>query len=447
MDQLPVEILHLICSQLSVRDVANFRLVNNLLAAIGAAYMLPAVTFRISPAEIDRLKAISLHPIFSKYVRSITYGTETFHPSQMNAVNMTRYFDSPAVALSNLHALTPYQYTAAYDEYYDNYGQQAEPFPVEINATDLFREILPRFPNLNAFTVMVGDFFDKIRYLRRERSHFAGSPRGYTFSPIYAEDKHPLQMLLMANAHAPRAVKSLHMGSVHWQFFGQNEQNLLRMFQPLANLTSIELNIAIHSNDGLDTVDLVMGCRNVLSRGSIRKILTSMPQLQFLCVDIEDLIDPYFEKGAWLKDVIEPGFHWPNLRELALGGMMADRTEIMDVLMQHKNTLQKLCLRNITLSSTSWWKLLPDIRRNLYLQDVCICGILHGKYENGDPPARRRSFQSWRLLGDTGDTSLWESVNMYCRLGGTKYPDEIPLQVSSRRTYQTYFIPLGFVSR
>lgn len=74
MNRLPVEILHWICSSFCVRkDVLKFRLVCTTFAAVGAQYMLPQVPVAFLPQSFVRLKAISEHPVISRYVTTIIY--------------------------------------------------------------------------------------------------------------------------------------------------------------------------------------------------------------------------------------------------------------------------------------------------------------------------------------------------------------------------------------
>lgn len=60
-----------------------------------------------------------------------------------------------------------------------------------------------------------------------------------------------------------------------------------------------------------------------------------------------------------LKDVFEPGFRWPKLQELGIGGLACERQELMQLLRLHKDTLRHLCLSGVHLQTTSWRRLLP----------------------------------------------------------------------------------------
>ncbi|KAI1359122.1 hypothetical protein F5Y08DRAFT_345024 [Xylaria arbuscula] len=132
-----------------------------------------------------------------------------------------------------------------------------------------------------------------------------------------------------------------------------------------------------------------------------------------------------------LCDIIEPDFHWHDLEEVVLCGIAGDRADFMNFFLRHKDKLFRICLEDVTLISTSWKKLLADMRRNLCLHDASIRGQIYGTREDEDDPQG--------LMGDMLDFEYWsispydlpdrmrDSINMYCQKGGNKYPQELPL--------------------
>ncbi|KAJ2988450.1 hypothetical protein NUW58_g3970 [Xylaria curta] len=425
MDRVPSEIIYLVCSLLDVDDILNFRLVNKLFADIGATYMLPEVTFHMHQEEFDRLEAISLHPLFSKHVSSLTYFAETL--------------DSPKVAWREF-------LMAEYRKYGDAVDEQDKLMAADKDLA-LLQKVLPRFPKLEALTMSASNLFYEGRYRTQRRKPFADLLGSGYMSGIHPEGKRPLDALLVANVRAQCALKTLRAGSLHWRFFKRSEKELTRMFKPLANLTFIELSINVDpADERIHEGNSLRKCQRVLAKGAIRKILKSMPHLQCLYVEILNLECDEQEKGATLRDIIEPGFRWSNLTELVLGGIAGNRIELMNALVLHKGTLRKLCLRDVTLASTSWRKLLPAIRKTLRLEHACICGDIYGQCEDEvdieegswanpllDPP----SFEYWDLsVPEVGSHDMRQSINMYCRQGGEMYPDELPL---CQRVVEKYY--------
>ncbi|KAI0487462.1 hypothetical protein F4859DRAFT_465072 [Xylaria cf. heliscus] len=437
MDKIPPEIIYVVCSLLVVDDILNFRLVNKLFADIGATYMLPEVTFYMHQEEFDRLEAISLHPIFSKHVSSLTYFAETFDSPKISWREFVRDHKSRMRWHGKLRKLnlTPSQLMGEYKKYSDAVDEQDLLMRARKDVA-LLKEVLPRFPKLEALTMSAGNLFYEGRYRTQRKKPFTDILRGGYISGIHPEGKRPLDALLLANAHSPCALTALRAGSLHWRFFKRSERVLARMFKPLANLTSIELSVTVDpADERIQEGNSLLKCQRLLAKGVIRKILKSMPHLECLCVEILNLECDEQEKGASLKDIIEPGFHWPKLKELVLGGIVGDRAEFMKALLPHKDTLQKLCLRDITLASTSWRKFLPDIRKNLRLEEACICGDIYGQCEDEDDMQESWNialeplgFEYWDLsVPEVGPHDMRESINMYCRQGGEKYPDKLPL--------------------
>ncbi|KAI1114669.1 hypothetical protein F5Y14DRAFT_413287 [Nemania sp. NC0429] len=452
MDKIPPEIIYVVCSLLNVDDILNFRLVNRLFSDIGAAYMLPEVTFYMHQDELDRLEAISLHPIFSKHVNSLTYFAETVDAPKVTWREFLRDHKRKTRWNNRVRKLnlTPSQLIAEYKRYCDAVDEQEKLLATEKDL-DLLKEVLPRFARLEALTMSAGNLFYEGRYRTQRKKPFADFLWNDYMSDIHPEGKRALQALLTANAHSPCALTTLRAGTLHWRFFKRNERELTRMFRPLANLTSIELSITVDpADERIHEGNSLRKCQRVLARGGIRNILKSMPKLQCLCIEILNLECDEQEKGAWLRDIIEPGFQWPNLKELVLGGIVANRMELMNVLVRHKDTLRRLCLRDVALASTSWRKLLPDIRNRLRLEEACICGDIHGEREDDDDvedlwshPMYQLGLEYWDLsVPEVGSHEMRQSINMYCRHGGEKYPDELPLsKLVVEKYYEEYVEP------
>ncbi|KAJ8126649.1 hypothetical protein O1611_g6989 [Lasiodiplodia mahajangana] len=458
MDKIPPEIVYVVCSLLEIDDVLSFRLVNKLFADIGAAYMLPEVTFYMHQEELDRLEAISLHPIFSKQVTSLNYYAEILVSPKVTWCEFLRNHKRNIRWNGTLRE-KPHQLVAEYKRYSDAVDGQDELMKKKKDIK-LLKEILPRFPKLDTLRMSSGHWlYDEACRVRRKNPLSEFFKRSY-MGDVYPEGKHQLDALLMANADSPCALTNLRAGPLHWSFFKRSERELFAMFKPLVNLTSIGLSVSVtlSDHDGAHDDSLFRKCRRALAKGNMRKILKSLPQLQCMFVEIEDLEPEEDGKGAFLGDIIEPGFRWANLKQLTLGGIATNRTELTNVLTLHKDTLRILCLRNIALGPTSWRKLLPVIRKHLHLEEACICGDICGELEeegSQDPWVPHKEFFELSIPGMDSDCMMdeddeWDmlpkrmrqSINMYCRQGGTKYPDELPLnEIVVGKYYEQYVKP------
>ncbi|KAI1495446.1 hypothetical protein F5X99DRAFT_403564 [Biscogniauxia marginata] len=438
MDKISPEILHIVCTFLSIDDLLNFRLVARSFADIGAAYMLPEVTFYMHGEELDRLRAISLHPIFSRNVYSLTYFAQALDCPKVSLREFLRDHKREMKWNSKLQKLnlSRAQLLVEYRKYEDAAEKQNTIMNAHIDVAVL-KEVLPRFPNLQHMCMSTSNLFYEGRYRKRRIKPLQNIMRGDNIYSLTPEGVRPLEALLYANADAQCGLQSLRAGSLHWRFFKRSAAELARMFRPLSNLSAIDLVINVEpADERIHEHDSLARCRRVLAKGALRNIFKSMPHLHSLSVEIISIEAEDLDKGAALEHLIEPRFHWPNLRELVIGGIECDREELMDVLERHKHTLHRLCLRDVYLKSTSWKRLLPDIRKKLFLVEACICGDLYGRSEDGEEPNDPSyatghlgpDLEYWDLsIPEVGDHEMRDSINIYCRFGGHLYPDELPL--------------------
>ncbi|KAI0388476.1 hypothetical protein F5Y17DRAFT_206145 [Xylariaceae sp. FL0594] len=454
MERIPTELLYVICSFLSVDDILSFRLVSKLYADVGAAYMLPEVTFHMHHQELERLRQISLHPVLSKHVRSLMYSAEVFHSPALSWRQFVLEHKLERERNARLRGpnFSPARLQKWWRKYVDAVAKQ-DAIMSEQYDTAVLSEVLPRFPSLETLTMTAEGRYDDGQCRIRRKTPFASDERPCSIISgdyIRPEGKRHLEALLLANANANAnskcALTTLRAGELHWRFFRQSGKELLNMFKPLANLTYIDLGIGVGPPYDEDEPDWLGNCQRTLAGGALRIILKSMPQLQHLSIEV--WAPEIHVRAARLRDIIEPGFRWPHLVKLVLSGIATDRSELLRTLLLHRDTLETLCLSNITLQSSSWWKLLSDIRKNLSLKDACICGDLFGVPEDDEgvnwiDMLEEIDMECWYLpVGRYGRDRMCESINMYCRLGGRAYPDEVPLTDSVvEKNFAQYVAP------
>lgn len=73
IDNLPSELLHMVCTHLKPREVANLRLASRVVAPIGLQYLVAELHLVAAEDSFKRLAAIAEHPVVSKYVTSLLY--------------------------------------------------------------------------------------------------------------------------------------------------------------------------------------------------------------------------------------------------------------------------------------------------------------------------------------------------------------------------------------
>lgn len=73
LDTAPAEVLHAICALLPPKAVAELRLTCNVLAEIGARYLVKQVKFHTSVTSLERLQMIANHEVFSQYIETVHF--------------------------------------------------------------------------------------------------------------------------------------------------------------------------------------------------------------------------------------------------------------------------------------------------------------------------------------------------------------------------------------
>lgn len=438
MDKLPSEIVHIIASLLDVHSLCHFRLVSKSLAAIGAAHLLPEVTFEAHEQELERLRAISEHPVLARHVRSLLYfGVRLRHPpgsfrefareyrSQRTIGYATQMgYERAHANISRARFEEGYRkYVAVVENQYRVLAEQAD--------VAVLREVLPRFTGLRQLTMSDVEKFHPQRLRRRKTPSEATVNMADLLSDRLNGDRQLEALLLANNESAKCEIESLRAGLLHWKFFDRSPVELKQLFGSPSKLKRLELIVSIEGQGGTPDISQF---EDMMAKGGVRDALSSMADLETLVANFTCYVkQDFLGSKVVLNYLIQPGHRWRNLQHLVLAGVNCSRQELMSVLQLRKDTLQDLCLQDTDLKSTSWRELLPWIRNNMNLFNVCICGHVLGQSEGDGDGHEERWYFSSRIAGSR---DMRSSVNMYCRGGGRCYPDELPL---SDRVVQEYY--------
>lgn len=431
MTSLSPELWHIVAGHLTIQDATQLRLVNKFFADIAGAYILPEVSFRMHQDDFARLRGIASNGVLAANVRSLTYFTTEYKSPAVTFRKFKQHHENalkqqkPPLSMQWAREAKPADDLTLRSKYEKYERMVALQDQIRVDMTDLacLKDVLAKFTGLRHVTVSSGNLFYE------GRVHVKPSPFITAFPPLTQEPRsggvRHLKVLLEALAHNEIKVQSLRAGLFDWTFFDKSRTELERLFQPVLDAEHVELEMSLDLDDNLRDVDgNTEICRTFMERGVIRDLLAQLRRLKllrvgFLCdIDLPD-------KPAILNDIMDTDHHWPHLEQLELSNVEADRHTLMRLLSLHKYTLQFLCLQDFSLGKTSWEKLLPEIRNNLYLEDACICGTLIGQVE--DMPDKSLE-ENWELNAP----GIWEndmraSINCYCQNGGEDYPDEVPL--------------------
>ncbi|KAK3401337.1 hypothetical protein B0T20DRAFT_401529 [Sordaria brevicollis] len=466
---LPPEILHHICLHLPLKSIRSLRLTCRHLNLIGACHALPELVFYLHTTDFAALRSIASHPIYPRYVRSLVYGCDILPSPRLTLkqyVSECRRMEKRRAKMHARHACDeanrPPKPLAEVKESYKEYKRvhQAQEEIMETGRDyEMLKEVVGKMTNLREVMVS-SDFEFRLGSLTTSSAsgsgghgHERGAGGGGMKSDALKNCRTPfdkldcltqldgekgqegvrhLRAILMAVKEAGIELKSLCAGLIHWSFFNESlgQFGFHSMGNMLANLTRFELLVlpgpsqdpeelqgadpAEMNNMTIDVMDEIFRCQGLMRTGVIRKLVRGLPNLEILSIGFMDHAeDNDFIFPARLQDVIPMDFTFPNLESLKLEGLETERQELTEFLVKHKETLMKLELRDMRLITTSWRKLLPDLKYELnteLMEDVSIYGMALGQAEEDD-----QELEEW-FMGDPEDhgaTELASRVQKY----------------------------------
>ncbi|KAI1768468.1 hypothetical protein GGR53DRAFT_410399 [Hypoxylon sp. FL1150] len=444
MNSLPREVLRNICSCLDRDDVRKFRLVCEAFSAVGADFIRPTrLLMFMSNYDFEKLVGLSASKHLVRGLVSLGYAPITLRsPGEAEAEYTTSFFQSdywviPAGGYSRYKALIDEQ---------DRILKEDKDF-------QWFLSVLPLFPRLRDFTLYCGNYRTLMRgglyRYQLDPQHFRCPDK---FIDIYAPS-HRVGVVLRALSGAN--LETLEIDHVDWRFFHQGDAQLHTLFQPIANLRNLTLII----DDEFESENQDLNCcGDLLRTGALRKCLSTLTALRSLTIKIDSAANT-FDRGLWhydsslnapLPQIFPSGPAWTSLTSLTLSNIVCSRQDMMEVLLQHKETLRELHLEDIYLWRTSWIPLLDSIRQELYLTRPRVSGFIAGRFEGG---AKDGEWQFWRLLpifilppfnGRSEENSEWYGwrlvqdlgglVNKYILEGGRAHPEMLTCPLTTENS-------------
>ena len=474
---LPPEILHQVCQHLPLKSVRSFRLTNRFLGEIGACHALPELIFYLHTTDFAALRSIASHPIYPRYVRSLVYGCDILPSPRLNMkqyVNECRRMEKRRAKMHARHACDeanrPPKPLPEIKESYREYKrvhQAQEEIITNDKDYEILKEVVGKMTNLKEVMIS-SDFEFRLGSLSSSSSSSGSSSHGHgglfpghdggsgsgpksdalkncrtPFDKLDCltsldgekgqEGVRHLRAILMAVKEARIELKSLCAGLIHWSFFNESLGNFgfHSMGNLLSNLTRFEFLVlpgpsqdpedlqnadaTEMNNMSIDVMDEIYRCQGLMRTGVIRKLVKNMPNLEILSIGFMDHAeDNDFIFPARLQDVIPLNHTFPNLESLKLEGLETERQELTDFVVRHKDSLMKLELRDMRLVTTSWRKLLPELRYELkteLMEEVSIYGMALGMGEEDDD----NELEEW-FMGDPEDhgaTELATRVQKY----------------------------------
>ncbi|KAI0002799.1 hypothetical protein F4779DRAFT_602821 [Xylariaceae sp. FL0662B] len=402
MDRVPPEVLHLICSYFSPSEARSLRLCCKTFADIGACYGFGTITFYLCRADFKKLHAIAQHPIISKHVKSLIYNAAMLEEP---AKTLEQYIDKTRsvvyrrqVEMCDKNWLPD---SALLQEPYDRYscapisaGDIQENYSHYMSMIRdqrrilstkqdflLLKEAIPKLTNLQSIMLTNGDWY-------LDPTNIPSPFDAFFCYSLYSHEPHGVrQMEAIFHGLADSGIQlhSLYAGTldiclIRPTFFDQ-------ILATCSHLKSIDL--AFDTIDpevtlGADETRLIVAARESTDTGIIATFLRKLPDLVKLSIGFTAAEDMGMTYPASLSNIISPGFKWRQLHHLSLAAVETERHELLAFFILHQPTLKTVFMRDCRLISTSWTRLLKQMKWILKLKDIRLSGRIQGKVEVED---------------------------------------------------------------
>ncbi|KAL9064786.1 MAG: hypothetical protein Q9161_008641 [Pseudevernia consocians] len=394
IDNLPSEILHMVCTHLKPTEVANLRLASRVVAPIGLQYLIREVHLVVAEDSFKRLAAIARHAVVSKYVKSLFYEADVLEvlnekewkekvrspdyrkrlckgPRYMLRSHRGDFAQARAVPR---HQYTKQQLREAFRTYqgFCDYQGRLDQFDSKI------AKAMKNFPNLKEFTMstQVG------RPSRAFENVFAPG-----FCKIYREDmgERPvglvqMRSLLLGAHHAGLKIERLRCSDVNWRILMENSETFERMKRSVLHLRELSVTFSTGLEEEEDEwgIPQIEKCEKYLQRSRrLEEFVTSAPDLERLeiCFEWNQPIQP-----TELQHVVGD-FYWPSLKAVKFEMIGTAENHLVGFFERHASTITDLCMGSLFLSHGCWSSVLKRIRPVLKLDLVDISGSLESSSE------------------------------------------------------------------
>ncbi|OCL04941.1 hypothetical protein AOQ84DRAFT_106602 [Glonium stellatum] len=424
MEQLPVELLHVVCEKFHLHDLKRFRLVNKTWAAVGKKYLLPEALYFFHPLGCERLRETADHSEFRFHVKSLLYDGRYIHQEFTDRgeweKNLKRRDFLAAVVGRNIDSAEIYappsdisqegnnafEFESSADRWFRRHPESVihrteeeleKHYQIYLKTLEKQDEMwrdnwdfdaiayaVKRFPTLKSVRLSTNRFIYGYHRLRDAafKEAFADTfckPGANNRSGIDPpQGLRQLTALLTAISDAEIKLDRVEAGCLSWRFFAQEESIMRRMVQATRFVTKINLLL----DTAVDEDDIQLDfegaeCREYLSHGSLCRFLQNMPNLTSLKVIFDIEFEPDIVLPATIPDIVGHGTKWPKLEEFGVGGIAAKEADLLAFLDDHKDTLRRLTIKTIMLDAgESWISTFPKIQQTLSLDEASLFGVL-----------------------------------------------------------------------
>lgn len=430
MDSLPLELLHPVCRHLPLSDVGNFRLVSKTFATVGAQYLLPVIHTVFHPDSFERLEMISRHPVFSRYVTSLSHEGDTlsrFDTMGQWKQHIFRYPDDGVRLIRPLNTASDSDkraYMSALwqrcrwpsDELAEGWKYYNRLFEIQENMrrTDdnerLLREAMSRLPRLRSIKLYVRNY----KILPSSTFERLYDPAlvllmGDDWDVSYGF----LAKLLLSADSVKIRLEVLDAGIMSWRFITADNSHFARMKNTVRHLEALSLCLTTDDDE-----DEAAECFEYLKCGRLREFVTAAPNL----IKLKVLVHHLYTVGTCPAELgqVVGAFTWPKLETVAFGCTLASKEKLLDFFERHAGTLKRVYLEKITLSDGDWVSTLQRMRQILSLEDFDVRGSLCSAGLAQHWSLIREGL--WDYMEETKETFLRKALTRYFIEEGLECP-------------------------
>lgn len=412
IDELPPELVHMICIYLKPKEIANLRLVSRLAGPVGLHYMVPEVHLLLARDSFEQLKALAEHPVASKHVTSFFFEADKLgilprsnweqlvagpqyvaqvremhrrgHPCHHASERSLRTFNREVNKLSAAprHSYTDEEMDHAFEKYSDfiHFQQDSQEAAVQEKAV---AEAMKHFPLLKKITMASQIFTSRLRKTFEPAFctyYESDNPRDSRSEPLGVQQ---MRSLLLGAYHAGLKIEVLRCGFVSWRILQQDAETFARMRDSVSNVKELILQFAPGRDTEPDEVWAELenaACSSYLEAGRLKDFVTAAPKLEHLQIALQ------FNTPIWpayLQDTVGE-HHWPALKSVTLTMLGTTEDDLVSFCSRHAGTLKYFHLGSMGMVEGDWFSAFNRMRKVLTLDTMVVSGRLEGLGEELD---------------------------------------------------------------
>lgn len=396
MDSLPVEVLHLVVSELAgqsghesrqgVSDLISLRLCNKTLSAIASEHLFQEIVVHLNEDSNSKLEAVATNPNLRGKVRRLQIASKDFSGPLYKRRNFERWLKEKRTStndmsrysyISRAYAEIPEDFELSssaveffYDQYSSRHKRQSD---FLVTAEKTLEYAIGRFPNLGQIISNFRDWdgadMDRPRSAeRRTREEISRGIQDKLRSDWYDVDQ-AMTILRAVEKARSRTGAEVDVSNI----FGDFDTMMYYLADPHdRQLVQQSVKQAKHLAIYIASFNLTE-IRSLVASGKVADFLRTLPELQFLrCSNsmsyiFDHSLDDYEETPSVSE--IFGNNHWQHLSDLSLEFFYTAGEQLDRLFEGLGATLRRLSLKDILLRDSSWRDIFETLRKGI-LRDI-----------------------------------------------------------------------------